>query len=136
MPNFIQILIRYNDEVMTFCIHKIKAHLHFATKFCRNILWTLFKAIPVEQSRDGDHISHGETLSAVMATACSVFISLMKLHTKRHTTAVQQQLIGFVHIDLQVIVVAPCDEALHQSSVLFSETVSNNPFTPDKNPCL
>ncbi len=31
---------------------------------------------------------------------------------------VHHKIIGFVDIELQVIVVAPCDEALYQSSVL------------------
>lgn len=45
-----------------------------------------------------------------------LFLS-MNSHTKRHTAVVQHKLIGFADIDLQVIVVAPCEEALCQSSV-------------------
>lgn len=42
----------------------------------------------------------------------------MNSHTNRHTTGVQHSLIGFADIKRQVIVIASCNEAFYQSSVL------------------
>lgn len=61
-----------------------------------------------------------EALSTVMAgTLCFTY---KEFDSNKRTAVVHQGLVVFANIDLQVIVFAPCDEALNHSCVFLSES--------------
>lgn len=49
----------------------------------------------------------------------------INVHTNRHTAVIYLKLMCFADIELQLIVVAPCNEALHHSSVLLCKKSLN-----------